>query len=197
MIVTSASKLPPSVASANAAELAATYLPGSCAKSADVERIFAEIETRFGRLDHYVYNAASGSKQGSHEEQWDEALRSNIWGYRLSALRAAKLMAKNGGGHIVALSSHTEQNGLRSAVSNPARAAFESLTRELAHEFVSFAVNVNAISFMSGAHAVPYAADISAFEEVTEAALFLLTRDGRKVNASVLRFDEVATPAGV
>ncbi|MCA7997330.1 SDR family oxidoreductase [Burkholderia metallica] len=122
----------------------------SVAQQAQVDRMFDEIERRYGRLDVLVNNAASGALLGVDEigaEHFDRALDTNLKGAFWCARRAAALMARSGGGAIVNVSSVgatlVPANYL---VVGTAKAALESLTRYLAVEYAGREIRVNGAS---------------------------------------------------
>ncbi|HEM8514734.1 TPA: SDR family oxidoreductase, partial [Burkholderia cepacia] len=122
----------------------------SVAQQTQVDRMFDEIERRYGRLDVLVNNAASGALLGVDEigaEHFDRALDTNLKGAFWCARRAAALMARSGGGAIVNVSSVgatlVPANYL---VVGTAKAALESLTRYLAVEYAGRQIRVNGAS---------------------------------------------------
>ncbi|MBV9282939.1 MAG: SDR family oxidoreductase, partial [Chloroflexi bacterium] len=122
----------------------------SVAQPHQVERMFAEIEERFGYLDILVNNAASGALVPADkvtEEYLDRALDTNLKGSFWCARHAAPLMARRGGGCIVNLSSigagMVTANYLAVGTS---KAAVESLTRYLAVEYAPLNIRVNTAS---------------------------------------------------
>lgn len=113
-----------------------------------VDRMFAEIEEKFGRLDILVNNAASGVPRTALEldtRGWDWTMDINAKAFLLCAQRAVKLM-KNGG-KMVSISS------LGSRLVTPvytavgvSKAALEALTRYLAVELAPKGICVNGIA---------------------------------------------------
>ena len=74
----------------------------------DVQRMFAEIETKFARLDILVNNAGKfflAKFEELTEAQWDDILNANLKSQFLCAQAAAPLMKRQGRGKIINLSS--------------------------------------------------------------------------------------------
>lgn len=122
----------------------------SVAQKSQVDRMFDEIDSRFGRLDILVNNAASGKLLGVDEiteEHFDRALDTNLKGAFWCSRRAAPLIARSGGGAIVNLSSlGADWVPANYLVVGTSKAALESLTRYLAVEYASLNIRVNAAS---------------------------------------------------
>jgi NAD(P)-dependent dehydrogenase (short-subunit alcohol dehydrogenase family)/3-oxoacyl-(acyl-carrier-protein) synthase len=120
----------------------------SVAHKNQVDRMFDEIEAKFGRLDILVNNAASGALLGVEEiaeEHFDRAIDTNLKGTFWCSRRAAALMPE--GGAIVNISSVgatlVPANYL---VVGTSKAALESLTRYLAVEYAPRGIRVTAAS---------------------------------------------------
>lgn len=127
----------------------AIHLWGSVANPQHVDQIFAEIESRYGRLDILVCNASDG-RIGSfleiESDDWDRAFRTNVAGHHRCAVKAAPLMRRQGGGSIVTLSavgSHGFIDGLGSQ--GVVKAAVETLTQYLACELGPSGIRVNCV----------------------------------------------------
>jgi NAD(P)-dependent dehydrogenase (short-subunit alcohol dehydrogenase family) len=74
----------------------------------DVQKMFAEIETKFARLDILVNNAGkffAAKFEELTEAQWDDILNANLKSQFLCAQAAAPLMKRQGRGRIINLSS--------------------------------------------------------------------------------------------
>jgi enoyl-[acyl-carrier protein] reductase III len=113
-----------------------------------IDKMFGEIEEKFGRLDILVNNAASGAARRAMEleaDEWDWTMNINARAALLCSQRAAKLM-KNGGS-IVNISSLGSRlvMPIYTAV-GVSKAALEALTRYMAIEFASNGIRVNAVS---------------------------------------------------
>jgi len=126
----------------------AHIIKANLAEPEKIDRMFAEIEQGFGRLDILVNNAASGVARSAMEleiDEWDWTMNINARAALLCSQRAARLM-KNGG-NIVNISS------LGSRMAMPvytavgvSKAALEALTRYLAFELASSGIRVNAVA---------------------------------------------------
>jgi NAD(P)-dependent dehydrogenase (short-subunit alcohol dehydrogenase family)/acyl carrier protein len=178
----------------------ATHAWSPLASSDHIERSFREIEERFDRLDYYVRDAADqviSSLDKATDSQWENAFRSNVIAYHQSAIRAAKLMQKSGGGRIVAISSAGTRRYMQHyGVMGPVNAALETLTMYLAQELAPYNVQVNAVAACPsyGEQPVPHPESrrgdgwLGNPEEISEAVIFLLTTAAR-INGSTMVVD--------
>ena len=113
-----------------------------------IESMFDEIETKFGRLDILVSNAATGVARNAMElddRGWGWTMDVNARAFLLCAQRAAKLM-KNGG-KMVSISSLGSRLAwpIYTAV-GVSKAALEALTRYLAIELAPMGICVNGVA---------------------------------------------------
>lgn len=86
----------------------AMAVQGDVARRADVQRLFAAAEARFGRLDILVNNAGmffAAKFEELTEEQWDRILNANLKSQFLCAQAAAPIMKRQGKGRIINISS--------------------------------------------------------------------------------------------
>ncbi|MBF0709124.1 enoyl-[acyl-carrier-protein] reductase FabL [Alkalihalobacillus hwajinpoensis] len=115
-----------------------------------ITSLFHETEETFGRLDVFVNNAASGVLRPLmeiEESHWDWTQNINAKAYLFAAQEAAKIMEKNGGGAIVALSSLGSIRALPNYVAvGVSKASVEAITRYLAVELSPKGIVVNAVS---------------------------------------------------
>lgn len=77
-------------------------------KQADVSRLIETAVSEFGRLDYIFNNAAiaiGGDARDISVEQWDRVLNVNLRGLVYGTINAYQVMAKQGHGHIVNISS--------------------------------------------------------------------------------------------
>lgn len=123
-------------------------------KLEDVERLFAEVDGAFGRLDALVNNAGVGNTQGSFEDTRPEDLvhtyEVNVFGlFWCSQAAVRRMSTKHGGqgGAIVNLSSAAARTGGVNAFIDYAssKAAVDVITTGLAREVGSAGIRVNAV----------------------------------------------------
>jgi enoyl-[acyl-carrier protein] reductase III len=126
----------------------AHIIKANLAEPEKIDRMFTEIQEKFGRLDILVNNAASGVARSAMEldyDAWDWTINVNARAALLCAQRAVELM-KNGG-TIINISSLGSRlvMPIYTAV-GVSKAALEALTRYLAIELADKGIRVNAIS---------------------------------------------------
>lgn len=86
----------------------AIALQGDVSKRADVQKLFATVESEFGRLDILVNNAGmffAAEFESLTEEQWDRILNTNLKSQFLCCQTAAPIMKRTGRGRIINISS--------------------------------------------------------------------------------------------
>ncbi|ARQ70785.1 SDR family oxidoreductase [Streptomyces marincola] len=123
----------------------------SVTRQEQVDRMFAGIRERHGRLDILVNNAANGALlplDDVTDEDIGKAIDTNYRGGLRCARAAAPLMAAGGGGAIVTVSA---LGGSQLVMANysacaPAKAAAEAATRYLAVEYAPLGIRVNTAS---------------------------------------------------
>jgi len=125
-------------------------VPLDVSNPADIQRVFSEIPSRFGRLDVLVNNAGIGANHPAlevTEQAWDEMFDVNIKGLFFCCQAAGRIMLAQGKGRIVNMSSQASVVGIRDhAVYCATKGAVNQLTRVLALEWSSRGVNVNAVA---------------------------------------------------
>ncbi len=116
----------------------------------ELANLFAQTDHHFGRLDYYIHNAASGYNRPAMQQKprgWEWTMNINARSLLFGAQHAAPLMAKHGGGAIVALSSMGSQRVMPDyVVVGTSKAAVESLVRYLGVELAPQNIVVNAVS---------------------------------------------------
>jgi NAD(P)-dependent dehydrogenase (short-subunit alcohol dehydrogenase family) len=119
---------------------------------ADIERGFAAIGQRHGRIDILVNNAGVEQVRPSldvDEALWDRIVDTNLKGAFFCARAAARLMQAEGaapGGSILNLCSLTSEVGVPTAVPYGAsKSGLVGMTRALATEWAALGIRVNGI----------------------------------------------------
>jgi 3-oxoacyl-[acyl-carrier protein] reductase len=117
----------------------------------DVDRLFAQTEQRFGRLDVLVNNAGVLGPLGRLEDTewgaWVEALQANLLGPVLTMRAALPIFRRQGRGKIINLSgggATAPRPGVTSYAT--AKAAIVRLTETVAEETSGTGIDVNAIA---------------------------------------------------
>ena len=125
-------------------------LPGDVSDPASVDHAVAAIRARFGRLDALVNNAGIavfGPILQTSLEDWKRVMDVNLTGPFLTGQAAAPMMAENGGGAIVNI---TSISGLRASTLRVAygtsKAGLAHLTKQQAVEYASLGIRVNAVA---------------------------------------------------
>jgi NAD(P)-dependent dehydrogenase (short-subunit alcohol dehydrogenase family) len=127
-------------------------LRADVSSATDVDRCFHEVVARWQRLDILVNNAAITRGSVRHflegdEAWWDEVVGVNLKGQFLCARRAAPLMAAQGSGVIINMSSGGATRAHRGmAAYDASKGGSEALTRALALDLAPYGVRVVAIA---------------------------------------------------
>ncbi|MEU8436254.1 SDR family oxidoreductase [Streptomyces sp. NPDC029216] len=175
-----------------------------------VESLFAVVKDEFGRLDHFVSNAAAGAFKNILDlkpHHLDRTYAMNLRPFVLGAQQAVRLM--DAGGRIVALSSYGSIRAYPTyAALGSMKAAIESWVRYMALEFAPYGINVNAVNgglidsdSLDYFYGVPGMADMAtvldripkgrpgSVEEVAEAIAFLLSPGSEYITGQTLVVD--------
>jgi NAD(P)-dependent dehydrogenase (short-subunit alcohol dehydrogenase family) len=114
----------------------------------EIDRLFQTVEAEFGRLDHFVSNAAASSFKKIVDlkaHNLDRSFDLNVRAFVLGAQRAVKLMHR--GGRIAVLSSYGSVRAYPTYANlGSNKAAIEAFVRYMAVEFAPYGVNVNAVN---------------------------------------------------
>lgn len=120
-------------------------------QDAAVRKMIEQIETRFGKLNILVNNAATTyivdhkNLEEMSEDKWDEILRVNVKGTFFCIRAAAPLLKKSGGGSVVNVSSVAGIGGDGSSIAYAAsKGAVNTLTKSLAKALAP-EIRVNAV----------------------------------------------------
>jgi len=126
----------------------AAIIKANVGEAEKIDAMFQEIESRYGKLDILINNAASGVPRPAMEldvKGWDWSMDINARAFLLCAQRAAKLMPQ--GGKIVSISSLGSRMVLPVYTSvGVSKAALEALTRYLAIELAPLKICVNGVA---------------------------------------------------
>lgn len=171
---------------------------GDVANEADVERLFAEVEARFGDCDVLVNNAGMTDVArliDTTPDRWDRMFAVNVRGAYLATRRALPAMLARRSGTIVNVASISGVIGpekFPGTVSYCAsKAAVIAMTEVLAVEARDAGVRVNCIS--PGSVDTPMWASVSGGapaamtpEEIAQAIRFLASTESRPMNGQNL-----------
>jgi NAD(P)-dependent dehydrogenase (short-subunit alcohol dehydrogenase family) len=147
-------------------------LAADVGEAADADSVFSRTLAEFGTVDVLVNNAGitSGVRHffDVDDDWWDTVIRTNLRGHWLFLSRAARIMAKRGGGAVINFSSGGATRAHRGMVPYDAsKGAIEALTRASAVELAPYGVRVNAIipGFIATAAEEP--AEVTALRDAT------------------------------
>lgn len=150
-------------------------IQGDVSSSSDVERIVAETLRSFGTIDILVNNAGVSVEKPflEHtEEEWDWSMAINLRGVFLCTKAVLPIMVKGSGGKIINMSSISDTVGDPSTSAYCAtKGGVKALTTQLALEFGSSGVNVNAVApgFVATEMNAKWLEDKSAMQEIISA----------------------------
>lgn len=125
-------------------------LQGDVSETAQMSRIFGQIDERWGRVDILV-NCAGITERlpltALDESSWDRVMAVNLKGHYLCVKETVPLMLKAGGGSIINISSIRARLGFASdSCYIAAKGGIESFTRALAVELAGDRIRVNCIA---------------------------------------------------
>ena len=127
----------------------AIAIHGNVAKKADVEKLFAEAENAFGKIDIVVNNAGVYEfmpLEEVTEQQFHRMFDTNVLGMLLSTQEALKHFNANGGSVINIGSLASSLTPPTAVVYNATKGAVDAITRTLAKELGPRKIRVNAIN---------------------------------------------------
>ncbi len=119
------------------------------ARAADVERLFSEAKTAFGRVDIVVNSAGIyefAPIEQVTEEHFHRQFNLNVLGSILTAREAVKYFGAEGGSIVNISSVASTAAPPNASVYSGTKAAVDAVTRSLAKELGSRGIRVNAIS---------------------------------------------------
>ena len=125
-------------------------IPCELSNSTAIRAMFDKIESRFGRLDILVNNAATQNAVrflDLAEENWDHVLAVNLKAPFLASQLAAKMMIKQGGGKIVNVGSVHEYQTKRNFIHySTSKGGLVMLTKNMALELAEYNIQVNQVT---------------------------------------------------
>lgn len=125
---------------------------GDISKRETAERVVSEGVARFGRIDTLVNNAGVFLAKpfvDFTQEDFDNNMGVNVAGFFHITQRVATEMLKQGSGHIVNITTSLVNQpiaGVPSALASLTKGGLNAVTQELAIEFATSGVRVNAVS---------------------------------------------------
>lgn len=123
-------------------------LQGDVSSVADLDRCYAAVEDRFGRIDVLVANAGIARATPFElitEEEFDRVMATNVRGTFFTVQRAIPLLSE--GASVILLSSALGQLGVPDVIPYAAsKAAIRSMGRTMSAALVSRGVRVNVLS---------------------------------------------------
>jgi enoyl-[acyl-carrier protein] reductase III len=174
-----------------------------------LQKIFDQVKQRFGGLDIFISNAASGVLRPAMqitELDWQFTMEANARAFLMGAQRAATLM-QDKGGSIIGISSlgpikYTPEYTLMAA----AKACIQTMVRYLAFELGPKGINVNAVAggivdteslrmfpryeqMVEFARRYTPAGRIGQPEDIAPVVVFLCTEGARWINGQVIVVD--------
>ncbi|MDR0852055.1 MAG: SDR family oxidoreductase [Clostridiales Family XIII bacterium] len=123
--------------------------PADLTKAEDIERIVAEAESRFGRLDAICniagMNDLSYTLEDTDDARWDRILDLDLKAPFRLLRRAIPFMVKGGGGAIVNIGSYAALRGNHGPSYTAAKAGLVGLTKSIAFAYGNQGIRCNII----------------------------------------------------
>lgn len=199
----------------------AHFVQADVSRAADVERLVAEGEQVFGRIDTLLNNAGifhpdDASVIDTAEDTWDKVIDVDLKGVFLCCKYGVPALLRAGGGTIVNVASFVSWMGAATAqiAYTSAKGGVLSMTREIATEFARQGIRANALC--PGPVETPLLRELlsdpqhrerrlvhipigrfARAEEMAKAALFLASDDSSYMTGASLLVDGGITAAYV
>jgi len=143
----------------------------------NIQATFAAIETKHGKLDILVNNAATNPYFGhildTDLSAYNKTVDVNIRGYFFMSIAAGKLMKENGGGCIVNTASiNGLQPGHKQGIYSITKAAVINMTKSFAKECAGYNIRVNAL--LPGLTKTKFAGALFENEDMHKAAMSVI-----------------------
>lgn len=125
---------------------------GDIADPTTADRIVSEGVDRFGRIDTLINNAGIFTAKPFTQfslQDWKQNISTNLAGFFHISQRVIEWMEKQGGGHVVQITtSLVDQpiNGVPSVLASVTKGGLNAATKSLAIEYASRNIRVNAVS---------------------------------------------------
>ena len=127
----------------------ALFLQGDVSSGADLQKLYEELDVRFGHLDGLV-NAAGIIRLGGVEEQtledWERCFKVNLTGMFMMTKAMLPLLKKGTDPSIVNLSSMASERVGGSIAYSAAKAGVDAMTRYLAKDLGKYGIRVNCVA---------------------------------------------------
>lgn len=141
---------------------------------AQIDQLFAEIKSQFGRLDILVNNAAANPYFGhildTDLAAYNKTVDVNIRGYFFMSIAAGKIMKEQGGGVILNTASvNGISPGYMQGIYSITKAAVISMTKAFAKECGGLNIRVNAL--LPGLTETKFASALTSDEKILKSAL--------------------------
>lgn len=164
---------------------------GDITDPAVAERVIGDAVARFGRVDTLVNNAGvflAKPFTDYTEAEFAQQLAVNLSGFFHVSQRAIRQMLKQGGGHVVNITTtlvNQPVRGVPSALASLTKGGLDAVTRSLAIEYADKGIRVNAVApgiiktpmhppethaFLTGLHPLGRMGEVN---EIVEAVLYL------------------------
>ena len=128
----------------------ALVVPTDLREVAQIQALVTRTQTRFGRIDILINNAAWTATVEAlevTEAQWDQTLDTSLKAYFFLAQGVAPIMMEQGRGKIVNIGSNLAEVAFKGrSVYSAAKAGVHHLTRALANEWAAKGVHVNSVA---------------------------------------------------
>lgn len=185
---------------------AAVAVIADVSAKAQVDELFDTTLARFGTVDVLVNNAGLTNTERhfleADESWWNRIIGVNLNGAFLCSLRASQVMARQGSGVIIHMSSGGASHAHRgNAAYDAAKGGIEALTRAMALDLAPYGIRVNALvpgSFDSKGMSpdikhsrgenIPLGR-VGEVEEMAGPAVFLASDDARYITGHMLYVD--------
>lgn len=138
----------------------AHLVTGDVGRLSEVERMVADIGSRFNRIDILVNNAGALIRRARLEDLdealWDEVMNVNLKSVYLVTKTALPLLKQSDQGRVINVTSIAARNGggFGSMAYAASKGGVSTLTRGLAKDLIEYGITVNAIS--PGVIATPF-----------------------------------------